>query len=143
MTDYSRPIIWISGSEPLPDTCMVCGMFTDQLVAARAVQTHQKTVPASETNSMAALGCLLHLLGPIGMILAAILHSGETGKTTEKTVTSKARIKVPCCRLCVAGDRPQPVDSNIAMGRFAFEVHLRFEERLNDLRTENSLADVE
>ena len=137
MSEFGPQVTWIHESESLPNTCITCGMFTDRLVKARARQQHQKTVPASESNSMQALGCLLHLLGPLGLIIDAILRHGATGnKTIEKTVVSKSKVRVPCCRLCASQSTPQPTESDIALGKHAFESHPRFTERLRVMRQE-------
>lgn len=130
--------IWIHDSEKLPDSCITCGMFTDQVVKAKAVQHHQKMVPASESNSMMALGCLLHLLGPIGLIAHTALQQGSTPPTTvQKTVVSKSKVKVPCCRLCGSHGIPEPTTADVVAGRYAFNAHPRFIERLNVLRRES------
>ena len=137
MFESEHQEIWIDDSEKLPDTCVTCGMFTDQMAKVKAVQHHQKMVPASESNSMMALGCLLHLLGPIGLIVDAALRQGSTNPATvQKTVVSKSKVKVPCCRLCVSHGTPEPTSSDVITGRYAFNAHPRFIERLNIMRRE-------
>lgn len=114
-------------------------MFTDHKVRTSLVQQQQRVVAAGGANSqVVALGCLLHLLGPVGWILAAILHGGDSKReSTQKTVTVKAKMKVPCCRLCAGQGIPGPVDGNIQSGRFAFEVHPNFQQRLKTMRQES------
>jgi hypothetical protein len=137
MSEFDRTATWILKHERLPDTCLSCGMFTDHRVTARAVQQQQRSVPVSETNSQLAMGCLLQLLGPVGWILAAILQSGRDSQAmTEKTVTLRGKIRIPCCRLCSGQTAPQPVEADIPAGRYAFDAHFRFVERLRTLRDE-------
>ena len=133
------PSIWIQSGETLPDTCITCGMFTDQRMKSKYTHRVQKTV-ATESGGMVALGCLLHLLGPIGTIVSALL-SGGAGKTTEKTVTQKSTIKIPVCRLCGGHEVPSAIDGNPNAGRFLFESHSRFIEQLESLRTKQKLED--
>ncbi len=137
MFDSESREIWIDDSESLPDTCIVCGMFTDQTVKAKAVQRHQKMVPAGETHSMMALGCLLHLLGPVGLIIDSVVRQNPTASATvHKTVVSKSKVNVPCCRLCGSHGIPEPTTADIVAGRYAFTAHPRFIERLDVLRRE-------
>ncbi|MDG2014606.1 MAG: hypothetical protein P8J33_13950 [Pirellulaceae bacterium] len=139
MSEFGPQVTWIDEIERLPNTCITCGMFTDRLVKTRAKQHHQKMVPASESNSMQALGCLLHLLGPLGLIIDAILRHGANGnKTIEKTVVSKSRVRVPCCPLCASQSLPEPEESDIAGGKYAFQTHPRFKERLRVIRQQTA-----
>lgn len=133
---YGSPI-WLHKHERFPNTCIDCGMFTDHLVTAKAIQQHQTKVAANESQTDLAVGCLLHLLGPVGWILAALLQGGSSpGQTVEKTVTTRGSIKVPCCRLCAAQKLPKPLQAKISAGQFAFQAHPRFAERLYVLRQE-------
>ena len=106
----------------------------------RFAEKKQKTVSTGEETTKVALGCLLHLLGPVGWLLAAILHSGESRDNAgQKTVKLKDKIKVPNCRLCNGQTKLDTVDGNAAAGQFAFEVHPRFQEELNVLRRQSML----
>lgn len=107
-------------------------MFTDHRVKSKFVYSYQKTVPGGESGTKVALGCLLHLLGPIGWILATIMNGGEG--EVEKTVSKKASIRVPCCRLCAGQRVPEAIDGTPQESRFLFEVHPRFADRLITLR---------
>jgi len=66
------PTIAIHAGEPLPNTCITCGMFTDHLVKSKFLMMTQKSVAAGESGSKVALGCLLHLLGTVWFIIGAI-----------------------------------------------------------------------
>ena len=112
-------------------------MFTDHRKVVRYAQQQTQVAPGSASTGMATLGCLLHLLGPVGWILALILHSGQNSdETTTKTVTVKSRVKVPLCRLCAGQEQPRPVDGDPVRERYAFEVHPRFAENLRTMRAE-------
>ncbi len=141
MSDSTLKPVWLHKRERLPDTCITCGMFTHHRVSAKAVEQQRRKVAASETNSKLALGCLLHLLGPMGWILAALLHNGANETSmVEKTVTVRGTIKVPCCRLCAAQCLPTPEQARMAEGQFAFQAHPRFQERLQTLRQQAEQA---
>ena len=140
MADFSRPVVWINKHELLPDTCITCGMFTDSCVTAKSVQQHQRAVSSGEVNSRMALGCMLHFLGPFGWMVAAMLSGGESDQSTQKTVTTRSKVRIPCCRLCAGQQIPKPVRSNAIEGRFEFEVHVRFQERLVAMRKEKTEA---
>ncbi len=66
----SLPIVWVSKHHKLPETCITCGMFTDHGVTVKYSHNEQRTVSTGEATSKIAFGCLLHLLGPIGWIVA-------------------------------------------------------------------------
>lgn len=124
------PLVWIGPGYPLPDTCISCGMFTDRRVRASLVHEHVRMVEPGSSNSDVALGCLLHLLGPVGWILSAILmHQGSKQEPVSRTTRTRKTVRVPRCRLCHSTESVEPVRHR-ADGGLAFHVHPRFLERL-------------
>ena len=132
----SLPLVWISKQHKLPETCITCGMFTDHHVAVKYTHNEQRTVSSGEATSKIALGCLLHLLGPIGWIVAMMLAGDEDHANAEKTVSVSGKIKVPQCRLCAGQNKVVAVDGNMTNGSFAFVAHPRFAERLHAVNVE-------
>ena len=136
--NLNYPSIWITSREEMPDVCIQCGMFSDYCIKVKHSETSVRQVTSkTDSSGELALGCVLALLGPIGMILHGII-SGARGKNTgtvDQKVTQKGKVKVPCCRLCAGQTVPQPEDSRVAAGQYLFQVHPRFAERLQDLRT--------
>ena len=128
------PVVWIRPGEQLPDTCVSCGMFTDIRTRATLLESQTRMVDAGTSSDAVALGCLLHLLGPIGWIIAALLmHGQKDKKQVAKTTTKKQSIRVPQCRLCRGVETIEPRQRR-ANGAFAFQVHPKFEQRLAENR---------
>lgn len=130
MSDSEKVVCWISTQAKLPDTCVVCGMFTDHRVNVTCVS--KETEAYESEDSVSGLGCLLTLLGPIGMfvnlilLLSSVGQDGSSMKT--RTVKTKDRLSMPQCLLCTASGKVEPIDHDTAMGRVAFLVHPKFAE---------------
>jgi len=113
-------------------------MFTDQRITVKYA-THQQQVVAKGDSGPLLLGCLLHLLGPIGWIIAMALHSkSDEQKTALKSVKVKGKIQVPQCALCVSEQRAVPVDGEVRSGQYAFEVHPNFLRRYESANSPSS-----
>ncbi|MGI9519535.1 MAG: hypothetical protein ACR2NP_20960 [Pirellulaceae bacterium] len=134
----SLPLVWVSKHHRLPQTCITCGMFTDQLVSVKYTHNEQRAVSSGEATSKIALGCLLHLLGPIGWIVAMMLAGDDKQANGNKTVSVSGKIKVPQCRMCAGQAKVKAVNGNMSNGSFAFEVHPRFAARLQAVNVEDA-----
>lgn len=126
------PVVWVRSSDTMPDTCLTCGMFTDQRGRATLLEAQVKMVNAGGTPGSVAFGCLLHLLGPVGWIIGALLlHSQGEKQQVAKTTTSKLSIRIPQCRLCRGVESLEPLQRSAA-GRFAFHAHPKFRQRFEE-----------
>jgi hypothetical protein len=105
-------------------------MFTDVRTRASVVETRTELVDAPDSSGAVALGCLLHLLGPLGWLVGAILAAGARNPQEKiaKTRTVKRKVPVSQCRLC---SEMQPAESigTAGDGSVAFHVHPAFLER--------------
>jgi hypothetical protein len=123
------PVVWIGPNDILPNTCMTCGMFTDVRTKVTVAEQTTEMVNATD-SSQVAMGCLLHLLGPIGLLITAIdaATKKEPKQKVAKTRITKHTVRVPQCRLCTGMKRVEAVGSG-GNGISAFHVHPNFFDR--------------
>lgn len=129
-TDNSE-IVEIHYNEELPTYCCSCGMFSEDFTTIKYHTQETQVVPGG-SGFGAGLGCLLALLGPIGLILSLALHRKDNDPKLELKSTTH-RFKIPQCRLCAADRKPSATDASTAQF-VAVYVHPDFARRLQDLR---------
>jgi hypothetical protein len=133
-----QPQIWIAKDAVLPDVCVGCGMYTDRRIVKKFVEKVETPVIAESAPDATGLGCLLMLLGPVGMLISLFLNmrnnssKGES-KTKFKTITLKAKVKIPVCPLCDSEDKAKPVDANFAQQALAFTSNNNFIRQYDEL----------
>ena len=138
-----QSVVWISENAALPNVCIHCGMFADQHVKAKFVGVAHKTVEVKEGPSTGRqlMGCLLVFLGPIGLIISAVMAlASQSSKNedrpqfTTQQVTTKRTVKVPQCGLCQTDKKVVPIDGNVDEGQYAFEAHRNFIQKYHELQ---------
>lgn len=127
----NRSAIWLSKDAVLPDTCISCGMFTDQRVKVKHSHVTTKMVE-DKGDGGSGLGCILFLLGPIGVLislflaLASFLQRKSGGKMVAKKKTVKFKMQVPQCVMCRSEKKATPQNSDVETGEIAFLAHKKF-----------------
>lgn len=137
MSFNSQPEFWVSKDATLPDVCIGCGMYTDRRVTRRFSTKVETTVDANSADQSTGLGCLLMMMGPLGMLISLLMNmrsnSGKAGVKV-KTINLKAKIKVPICPVCESENVGIPLDVDFHSQEFAFATNtdfIRQYERLN------------
>lgn len=133
-----QPLIWVSKEGVLPDVCIGCGMYTDRRILKKFTEKVETSVTVESDSSASGLGCLLMLLGPLGMLISLVMNmrnssSKGKSKTKLKTITLKAKAKVPVCPLCESEDKARPLDADFANQTLAFVSNNNFIRQYNDL----------
>jgi hypothetical protein len=126
-------VIWIGKQDPLPNTCCVCGLYTDNRVTVKHVDIVTKRGGSGESWGTVVLALVIHVaLGPVGWLLSALMDGDDPEAT--KLVKQKSKIKIPQCALCYGMKPPEALESNA--DSLSFQVHPRFKQRLEELRQE-------
>ena len=125
----SQPEIWVAKNATLPDVCIGCGMYTDRRLTRKFTTKVDTTVDADSGTASAGLGCFLILLGPLGMLISLLMNmqkKNADGRTKIRTVTLKAKIKIPVCPMCESENKGMPIDADTGSQEFAFESNSNF-----------------
>ena len=136
--------VWISPTDPMPNVCSDCGMYTDHRVRVKHVAIVQEVGLENEGCAMILVTIIIHIaFGPVGWLISAFMRSPED-KNGGKTVKKKTKIKLSRCRLCHGMNQPKVIDSLHSPMRLMFKVHPRFRSSLEESRAtirEKNLAD--
>lgn len=125
IAENESELIWVKKKDKLPDTCCMCGLFTYDRVTVKFVE-HLTTQTNNAGCVMVVFTLFLHLLGPIGWILAFLVE-GDKEEGKPKIVKQKSKLKMSQCNLCHANGPPEVVEH--VGERFSFFVHPRFRDR--------------
>ncbi|MEM9939981.1 MAG: hypothetical protein AAF939_00235 [Planctomycetota bacterium] len=130
LDDSRSEVIPIRKTDPMPDTCCRCGMFTYDRVTVKYVD-EIVTTKSNDGCVPILLAVVLHVfLGPIGWLIHLFLD-GTDGK--QKTIKKKSKLKIGQCVMC-QDDGPPTVEAS-RDGVFWFRVHPKFKVRFEELQT--------
>lgn len=126
-------VVWVAKSDPMPDCCCDCGMFTYDRVTVKHVDEFT-TAKSDAGCASIILTVIVHVfLGPLGWLIAVMMESDENSSKT-KTVKKKTKLKLPQCNICRGVQPPEVIQSQ--SDRFAFRVHPKFVVRFEELRSQ-------
>ena len=134
--DPNSLAVWVDSSQPLPDVCCTCGMFTVDRIKIKHVAPVQRS--AKRATAWGIFQVLLVLFGgPIGWLLALFSSGGadEDGKTVKKI-----KIKIPQCVLCRSETRVEIIESRPDHSLYQFYVHPIFAQRYQTMLNESKEA---
>jgi hypothetical protein len=105
----------------LPDVCLQCGQPTHRRVKVKRVGPRPPAEKVEPSSMQTALGCL----PSVGCLFTLLFFSASLFQRRGPP-PPVVRVRVPQCRDCAKGGKPEPLGVQYELKTFRFDVHPRF-----------------